>query len=122
VKLLAGAVVAAAAAGFGGAWWLQSLRWEAADGRRAKTDAESQRLAQRAADRAAGRFEVERARIAGQRLIITREVERVIVADAAAAAAVCLSDDGLRLIASAVAGDDPGQPAPAVPAASAAAR
>lgn len=117
MRALAAAVLLAGAAGFGGAWWLQSLRWEAADGRRAATDAESQRLAQRAADGAADRFEVERARIAGQRLIITREVERVITVEAAAAAAVCIGPDGLRLIARAVAGDDPGQPAPAVPAA-----
>jgi hypothetical protein len=120
VKTLAAAALLAGAAGFGGAWWLQGLRWEAADGRRAAADAESQRLAQRSADSAAARFETDRARIAAQRRTVTREVERVIVADAAAAAAVCLSPDGLRVLAAAVAGDDPGQPAPAVPAASAA--
>jgi hypothetical protein len=120
VKTLAAAALLAGAAGFGGAWWLQGLRWEAADGRRAAADAESQRLAQRSADGAAARFEADRARIAAQRRTVTREVERVIVADAAAAVAVCLSPDGLRVLAAAVAGDDPGQPAPAVPAASAA--
>jgi hypothetical protein len=120
VRAAAAAALLAGAAGFGGAWWLQGLRWEAADGRRAAADAESQRLAQRSADSAAARFEAERARIAAQRRTVTREVERVIVADAAAAAAVCLSPDGLRVLAAAVAGDDPGQPAPAVPAASAA--
>jgi hypothetical protein len=114
------AALVACAAGFGGAWWLQGLRWDAADARRAAADAESQRLAQRSADGAAARFEADRARIAAERRIVTREVERVIVADAAAAAAVCLSPDGLRVIAAAVAGDNPGQPAPAVPAASAA--
>ncbi len=117
MRVAAVAALVACAAGFGGAWWLQGVRWDAADGRRAAADAESQRLAQRAADTAAGRFEADRARIAGQRLIITREVERVITVDAAAAAAVCLSDDGLRLIARAVGADDPGQPAPAVPTA-----
>ena len=120
MRLAAAAALLAGAVGFGGAWWLQGLRWEAADGRRAAADAESQRLAQRSADGAAARFEAERARIAAGRRVITREVERVIVADAAAAAAVCLSPDGLRVLAAAVAGDDPGQPAPAVPAASAA--
>ncbi len=120
MRAAAAAALLAGAAGFGGAWWLQGLRWEAADGRRAAADAESQRLAQRAADGAAARFEADRARIAAQRRTVTREVERVIVADAAAAAAVCLSPDGLRVLAAAVAGDDPGQPAPAVPAASAA--
>lgn len=120
MRVAAVAALVACAAGFGGAWWLQGLRWDAADARRAAADAESQRLAQRAADGAAARFEADRARIAAERRIVTREVERVIVADAAAAAAVCLSPDGLRVIAAAVAGDNPGQPAPAVPAASAA--
>ena len=120
MRVAAVAALVACAAGFGGAWWLQGLRWDAADARRAAADAESQRLAQRSADGAAARFEADRARIAAERRIVTREVERVIVADAAAAAAVCLSPDGLRVIAAAVAGDDPGQPAPAVPAASAA--
>ena len=120
MRVAAVAALVACAAGFGGAWWLQGLRWDAADARRAAADAESQRLAQRSADGAAARFEADRARIAAERRIVTREVERVIVADAAAAAAVCLSPDGLRVIAAAVAGDNPGQPAPAVPAASAA--
>ena len=120
MKLLAAAALLAGAAGFGGAWWLQGLRWEAADGRRAAADAESQRLAQRSADGAAARFETERARIAAGRRVITREVERVITVETAAAAAVCIGADGMRVLAAAVAGDDPGQPAPAVPAASAA--
>lgn len=119
MRLLAAAALVAGAAGFGGAWWLQALRWDAADGRRAAAEAESQRLAQRAADDAAARFEAERARLAAQRRIITREVERVITVEAAAAAAVCVGPDGLRLIARAVGADDPGQPAPALPPADA---
>ena len=120
MKTLAAATLLAALAGFGGAWQIQAWRWEAAEGRRAAADAEAQRLQRRSMDAAAARHEADRARIAAQRRTITREVERVIVADAAAAAAVCLSPDGLRLVADAAAGRDPGQPAPALPAASAA--
>jgi hypothetical protein len=120
MKTLAAAALLAGAAGFGGAWQLQSLRWEAADGRRAAADAESQRLAQRSADGAATRFEADRARIAAQRRVITREVERVITIEAAAAAAVCIGPDGLRILAEAVAGRDPGQPAPGLPSSAAA--
>lgn len=119
VALLA-ALAAYGAACFGAAWQVQSWRWQAADGRRAAADAEAQRLQRRSMDDAAGRHEAERARIAAQRRTITMEVERVITVEAAAAAAVCLGPDGLRLVADAAAGRDTGQPAPALPAASAA--
>jgi hypothetical protein len=82
--------------------------------------AEQLRLSQRSADRAAQRFEVERSAIAAQRLTIRTEVDRVITANPDVAAAVCLDPDGLRVIARAVAGDDPAEPAAAMPAASAA--
>lgn len=118
MKTLAAAALLAGAAGFGGAWWLQGLRWEAADGRRAAADAESQRLAQRSADSAAARFEADRARIAAQRRTLIVEVDRVV--ESPVYRGVCLDDAGMRVLAAAVAGDDPGQPAPAVPAASAA--
>jgi hypothetical protein len=116
VKLLAIAALAAAAGGFGAGWAWQGARWEAADGRRAVADAEAERLQRQSMDRAAARHELERARLAAERRVITREVERVISVEAAAAAAVCLGPDGLRVIAEAVTGArDPGQPAPALP-------
>lgn len=120
MRLLAAAVAAAGLAGFAAAWQWQGARWEAADGRRAAADAEAARLARRGMDEAAGRHEAERARLAAQRRVITREVERVITVEAAAAAAVCLGPDGLRLVAEALAGGGAGQPAPAVPPASSA--
>jgi uncharacterized protein HemX len=35
------AALVACAAGFGGAWWLQGVRWDAADGRRAAAEAQA---------------------------------------------------------------------------------
>jgi hypothetical protein len=121
LKLLAIATLAAAAGGFGAGWAWQGARWEAADGHRAAADAEAERLQRQSMDRAAARHELERARLAAERRVITREVERVISVEAAAAAAVCLGPDGLRVIAEAVAGArDPGQPAAALPSSAAA--
>lgn len=71
------------------------------------------------ADAAAGTFEQERARLAGRRTVITKEIDRVVSRDVYRLGA-CLDADGLRIAAAAIAGTaDPGQPAPAVPAASA---
>lgn len=78
--------------------------------------------AQRAqVDAAAERFEVERAKLARSRRAITNEVNRVVETPHYSRDAACLDDDGLRIVNAAIAGaDTPGQPAPAMPAASAA--
>jgi hypothetical protein len=115
--LLAAALLAGLLAGFGGGWKLQAWRWAAADGVRAEARAEAERLQARAADAAAERHGVELARLAAERRVITREVERVITVESSAAAAVCLGPDGLRIVAAAAgAASAAGQPAPAVPA------
>lgn len=77
--------------------------------------------AQRAgADAAAERFEAERARLAGRRQIITREVDRVVERPIYRDG-VCLDADGLRLVAAAASGAlNPGELAASVPAAGAA--
>lgn len=77
---------------------------------------------QAAADKSAVQFEVERARLVRKRQVITQEVDRVVERPIYRDG-VCLDADGLRLVAAAV---DPaasaGEPAPALPAASAAGR
>jgi hypothetical protein len=118
-----GALAIGLLGGFGLAWQLQAGRHAQAELQRRDTDVESQRLQRRGADSQAARHEAEKARIAAQRRTVTREVERVITIETAAAAAVCLGPLGLQQLAEAVNGTgDPGQPAPALPAASAPAR
>lgn len=121
--VLAAVALAGLLAGFGGGWKVQAWRWAAADGARAEAQAEAQRLQARVADEAATRHEAEKAAIAAQRRTITREFERVITLESAPAAAVCIGPDGMRLLEAAATGRavDPGQPAPTVPGASAAA-
>jgi multidrug efflux pump subunit AcrA (membrane-fusion protein) len=116
-QLTALAVAVALAAGVGAGWKVRSWRCAAADAQRLATDAESQRLQVQAATGAAARHEVEKARIAQQRRVITREVDRVITVETAAAAAVCLGPDGLRIVAAAAAGQlrDTAQPADGLP-------
>jgi hypothetical protein len=117
------ACVIAAGAGAAGGFQLRSLIADRAELARLQTDTESQRLQRRAADGQAARHEAEKARIAAQRRVQVREVERVITIETAAAAAVCLGPLGLQQLAEAVNGTgDSGQPAPALPAASAPAR
>ncbi len=110
------AALASLAIGFGAGWKVQGWRWSAADGERATSTAEVQRLRQMAADAAAGRHEAARATLAARRIVITREVDRVV--EKPVYRNVCLDADGLRILAAAVgAASAPGEPAPAVPAA-----
>ena len=115
MRLTAAAALASLLAGCALGWQLQAGRWAAADLERTRIDAESERLQRQSIDAAAARHEADRAQLAAQRRTITREVERVIVVEADAAAAVCLGPSGLRAVADAAAGRDPGQPAAAVP-------
>jgi hypothetical protein len=116
------AIVIAAAATVGGIAGWNVRGWKAgADEARIVQALHAAVESQRAgADAAAARFEAERAKLAGRRQVITREVDRVvdrpIYRDG-----VCLDDDGVRLVTDAIAGTDgAGQPTPAVPAAPAA--
>ena len=116
IAVLLAAVVAAFAAG----WQAQGWRWRAADADRLETQRESERIAARVVDQAAGAHEVERAAIRIQREVVTREVDR-IVDRPVYRDGVCLDADGLRLVAAAVGpGSAASQPAPGLPASAAA--
>ena len=111
--LLAAALLAGLLAGFGGGWKVQAWRWAAADGARAEARAEAERLQARAADAAAERHGAELARLAAERRVITREVERVV--ESPVYRNVCLDGDGLRVVAAAAgSASAAGQSAPAV--------
>lgn len=96
----AAAALAALAVGFAGGWRVQALRWAAADGERAAVQAESEQLLRRAADAAAIRFEVERNAMASRRVVITREVDRVV--ESPVYRDLCLDAAGLRVLANAI--------------------
>ncbi len=117
--LLLAAALAGLALGGAGAWQVQAWRWRAADAERLELEREARRAQERTADAAALAHERDRAAIRVQQRIITREVERVV--ESPVYHDVCLDADGLRIVAQAAgAAADPGQPAPALPAASAA--
>lgn len=114
----AAAALAALAIGFASGWKVEAWR---RDSIALAEERENARVAVRRADhadRAGVNYEAKRA--AGQEAtrVILREVERVVQSPVYLDR--CLDDDGLRLVAAAVAAaPDPGQPASAVPAASA---
>ena len=113
---VAAALTAGAIAGAAG--W-NARGWKAeADAAKIVSALHATAAAQRAnADAAAGNFEQERARLAGRRTVITKEVDRVVSRDVYRLGA-CIDADGLRIAAAAIAGAaDPGQPAPALPGA-----
>lgn len=112
----AAAALAALVLGFAGAWQVQAWRYEA-NAAEAAEQAREQRVQQaRQADAAAASHEQFKADQAAQVQVITREVERVV--EKPVYRNVCIDADGLRIISQAIgAAADPGQPAPAVPAA-----
>ncbi len=113
-------LLAAVVAAFTAGWQAQGWRWRAADADRLETQRESERIAARVLDQAAGAHEVERAAIRIQREVVTREVDR-IVDRPVYRDGVCLDADGLRLVATAAgAGSAASQPAPGLPASDAA--
>ncbi len=115
---LAGGAAVALAAGFAGAWQVQGWRWEAADAQRLRVEQRDTLRRMERADGAALAHEQHRAGLRQAAQIITREVERVV--EVPLYRGECLDADGLRLVQRALgATDDPGQPAPAVSAASA---
>ena len=113
-----GAAVVAAAVGFTAGWRVQGWRRSAADAERVVAQAEAERLARVAADRAAATFEGRREAIRVEQRVITREVDRVVDRPVYRDG-VCLDADGLRLVAAAAgaasnpAVADPGLPASA---------
>lgn len=115
----AAAAVVALAVGFGGGMYVKGLQWRSADADRLEGEAELKRLQARTSDAAAVRHEATRAALQQQRQVLTVEVERVV--ERPVYVRECLDADGLRIVAAAALGaSSPGQPAPAVPAASAA--
>ena len=109
------AALAAAVIAFGAGWQVRA--WKAGAEEATRLQAEQSDAAKRAlrTDQAAVKHEATKAAIRQQIQTITQEVERVI--EKPVYRNVCLDDDGLRLITEAL--TDPGQPAPAMPAASA---
>ena len=114
LTLIVAAIVGALA--FGSAWKIQGWRADAAD--KARIEAELELASQRAvqADTASASHEKDKATVRVQFQTIYRDVEHVV--EKPVYRNVCLDDDGLRLIASAISGPAPAasEPAPAVPA------
>lgn len=116
----AAAGVLALAVGFAGGW--KTRTWKAGSDEAVRMQQEAQDAARKVerADSASSMFETGRDAQRERIRVITKEVDRVvdrpIYRDG-----VCLDDDGLRLIANAVAGPElAGEPASALPAASSA--
>lgn len=114
MRLAAIAAALAALLAFGAAWKIQGLRWTAVDAERAENDRETQRLRARTADQASAGHEADKETTRVEFRTIYRDVERVV--ERPVYRSVCLDDDGLRLIAAAIAGSAPApaQPAPAL--------
>jgi hypothetical protein len=110
------AVVAALIAGGAGLkagmWWVQS-QWDA---EKVGQQREQQRHVERVHE-AATAHETERAALAAEERTITQEVTRVVTLYRDRD---CLDPDGLRQLNAAITGAYRGEPAPAMPAASAA--
>lgn len=107
-------LAACLAIGFGTGWQVQAWRYTAARVDQLAEQAQAVQQAASQADAAASTHEATKERIRVQFQTITQTVERIV--DRPVYRDVCLDDDGLRALRSAIAGADPaGQPAPAVP-------
>lgn len=116
--LIVAALLVGLSIGAAGAWQVQAWRRDAAELQRQRTEARDDARRAEHADSAATTYETQRAAGQAAARVIVREVERVV--EAPVYRDVCLDDAGLQLVARAIdAAADPGQPAPAVPAASA---
>jgi len=120
----AAAALIAMVIGFGSGW--QVRNWKAGNDRAAELDLQAREQARDAirVDTAASGYETQRAASQQRQRVITRTVERIVREPFyAPGAGACLDDGGLRILAAAVSASDPaGEPAPALPAASAASR
>ena len=112
----AATALVAIALGFGSGWTVRT--WKAGNDRAAELDLQAREQARDAirVDVAATGYETQRAAGQQRQRVITREVDRVVEVYRDRP---CLTDDGLRLVAQAVAGADPASsPQAAMPAAS----
>lgn len=104
-------------AGFGSGWQVRAWKAGADDADRLEQAALDAKRKYENADRAGQQYEGQRAGAQARERIVIQEVERVV--QKPVYRSECLDDDGLRILAADIdqyAG--PGQPAPAVPAAS----
>lgn len=98
-------------------WKARSWKADSEDKARLEAEAEVKRLRARQVDDAAQWLEVKRAAAEIRWRTVTKEVEKVV--EKPVYRSDCLDADGLRLIAEQVNARTSGQPAPAVPSASA---
>lgn len=109
----------ALAAGFTGGWQVRAWKSGADDADRVKLEIAKGQARSYQVDAQSTRYEAGRASTQVRERIVIKEVERVV--QDPLLSRVCLSDDGLRILAAdAAAGRPGGEPAPALPAASAA--
>jgi hypothetical protein len=101
--LLVAALIAGLLAGGVGTWKVQDWRHAAKDKARMEAEAEARRINAKAVDTAAVGFEADKGRIRTRTRTITKEVERVTQGEFYAAGQLCLNDDGLRQLRSAIA-------------------
>lgn len=112
----AATALVAIALGFGSGWKVRDWKASADQAAQAERMREDEIAAREAQDRAATSYETKRAAGQQRQRVITREVDRVVEVYRDRP---CLTDDGLRLVAQAVAGADPASsPQAAMPAAS----
>lgn len=113
----AGGLVALAA-GFMGGWQVRAWKSGADDADRVKIEIAKGRANTYKVDAESTRYEAGRAAVQVRERIVIKEVERVV--QDPVFSRVCMSDDGLRILAADAAPGRPGgEPAPALPAASA---
>lgn len=94
------AAIVAGALAFAGAWKTQDWRYGAKEADRLAAVVEQKRINEKAADGAATGHETDKAKAKVQFRTIYQEVERVV--EKPIYRNVCLDDDGLRLIATAI--------------------
>lgn len=107
-------LAACLAAGFGAGWQVQAWRWGSADAERLAAQVQQAQQQAVQVDVAASSNEATKERIRVQFQTIYRDVDRVV--EKPVYRDVCLDDDGMRVLRSAIGGADPAsEPAPAVP-------
>lgn len=106
-------VLAAFAAGGASAWQVQNWRHDAQEKDRIEQEAKERGIRAQRGDIAAAGHEGDKRAIEIEYREITKEVERVV--EKPVYRDVCLDDDGLRVLRSAIGGASAGQPARAVP-------
>lgn len=116
------AALVALALGFAAGWQTQGWRWGAAEAKRLQSEQRDQFVRIERADRPAVRHESTRAALQRRGAQLDEEIAHVVQNSPAYrdGGGQCLDADGVRIIRAALDGaDDSGEPAAAVPAASA---